>query len=665
MASEYRYDEDAETWPYFVLAMLVFGLLPLTYSWIVGVIWPADSVSQRKHTNGSIDEDHNSLSLPNASYIDKLNFRQKSGRIFNKKLLVIVIGWAIVAYIWLSYAKEVSLQGLFDPHTILDIPYTATEREIKSKYRKMSLKYHPDKISRDLSEKAKEEMEAAFIKINLAYKALTDETTKENLRIYGHPDGPQEVTQGIAIPKFLVEGKYSPVMLVIYVLLIGVVLPYVAGSWWTNVKSYTKKGIHVESATLFARKLADKSPGKVYTPYDILDWILECQEVVAAHNDLTHDEKKKLVLEYLNRDFSGENNIQKLKLVSQLPTLINGFTEIATVFRVPDVIAAAFELQKALAQASSPVGKHKELLQLPFVRKDVVESHPVKKLGKLLTLSDEEASKVLGIEDKNQLKQALNVAKNIPFIRILDASFRVPGEDIVPPNSISHLVIKFFIKSPSMKSCADIDEERFTEEETIEDLKNPLKSNDEAPQLPLAYAPYFPRKLANRWEGFIINQRDSKFVEGTEYVVMDKVDLSNLSLTQEEWIKGEEGTVVLSTFKIKLNVPTPGEVGTYHFRLLLKNNAYFGNDVDIPLEMTVTSPPINITAVKKATSEQESDSDSDSDISDPEEDSLAGALAALRGGAVKKSSAAEDSDESDTESVFTDIDTDTEDESEK
>lgn len=667
MASEYKYDEGAETWPYFVLAMLVFGLLPVTITWITGVVWPADSVAQSKNVKGAINHDHSTLKLPHASTVDRLNSRRKSDRVFNKKLLVLVVGWATVAYIWVTYAKEVSLQGLFDPHTILDIPYTATDREIKSKYRKLSLKFHPDKISRDLTQKAKEEMEAAFIKINLAYKALTDEVTKNNLKLYGHPDGPQEVTQGIAIPKFLVEGKYSPIMLVIYFALIGVILPAVVGNWWSNVKSHTKKGLHVDTAAHFTRKLADKNPGKVFTPYDILDWILESHEIESHYTNLSAEQKKQLVLQYLNRDFSSDLELEKLKIVSQIPALLQSFTEIATVFRAPDVIQAAYELQKAIVQASSPVGKHKELLQLPYVKKEVVEAQPIKKLGKLLTLSEEEASKVLGIDDSNQLKVALSVAKNIPFIRILDASFRVPGENVVPAGSMSHLVVKFFIKSPALKSCADIEDDKFLEEETIEDLKNPLKSNEDAPLLPLAYAPYFPRKFANSWDGVIVNQRDNKLVEGTELVHMERVDLSNLALTQEQWIKGEEGTVVMSTFKIKLNVPTPPDNGTYHFRLLLKNNAYFGNDVDIPLEMVVASPPIDIAAVKKATGEEEeSDSDSDSDISDPEEDSLAGALAALRGGAVKKSVSDDASDdESDNESVFTDINTDTEDEAEK
>lgn len=661
MALEYKFDEHAETWPYFMLAMLVVGLLPLTVTWLTGVIWPSDAVSSSKDVKGAINHDHKTLALPPAATIDGLDSRRKSDRIFNKKLLILVIGWATVAYIWIIYAKEVSLQGLFDPHTILDIPYNADDKTVRATYRRLSLKFHPDKIKKDVSEKEKEEMEAAFIKINLAYKALTDEVTKNNLKLYGHPDGPQQVIPGVALPKFLVEGKYSPIMIVVYFLLIGVILPYVVGSWWSNVKSHTKKGLRVDTATLFTRKLADKNPGKVFTPYDILDWILQSDEITSQNLNLSAEEIKKLVLEYLSRDFSGAYEVQKFKIVSQLPMLINSFIEIATVFRAPDVIQAAYELEKALLQASSPVGKHKELLQLPYVDKEVVEAQPVKKLGKLVTLSDEEASKVLGIQDPKKLKAALDIGKHIPLVRILDASFRVPGEDIVPPNAMAHLVVKFFIKSPVLKSCATVEENRFLEEETIEDLKNPLRANGDAPLLPLAYAPYFPLQMANYWSVFVINQRDNKLVEGSEILHMDRVDLSNLTLKQEEWIRGEQGTVVLSTFKVKLNVPTPPNVGNYHFRLLMKNNAYFGNDVDIPLEMTVTNPPVNISAVKKAVGDVESDSDSDSDISDPEEDSLAGALAALRGGAVKKTTT-DEGEESDNESVFTDINTDTEDE---
>lgn len=663
MASEYKYDEASDTWPYFVLALLVFFMVPITARWLFRAISPATS---NKPVEGAIEHTHNSLELPNAAQIEKVRVQKRSGRVFNRSLVIVVVGWALVAYIWKTYAKEVSLAGFFDPYTILDIPYTASEKEIKSRYRKLSLTYHPDKIAKDLTEAARQEMEAAFIQINLAYKALTDETTKRNLEIYGHPDGQQEVTHGVAIPKFLVEGRYSQLMIVFYFILIGVILPLVVGTWWNNVKATTKRGLNVDSAATFVRHLADKNPTVVFTPYTILDWILESSEIARLRGELSIEETKKLVLAYLSRQSSGDKEELTLKIVAEILSLIRGFIEIATPFKVPDVINSAFELLKAVHQACTPMGKHKELLQLPYVDAKVVESQPIKKLGKLLTLSEEEAGKVLGIKDSKKLKIALDVAKKIPFIRIIDASFRVPGEDTITPNSSAHLVLKFLIKSADLKSCPEIDELRFVEEETIEDLKNPLRSNDLPPQLPPAYAPYFPGAVANSWEGFIINQSDNKFIEGTEAALLRNVELTNLKLSQKQWSEGNEHVVVLSTFKVKLTAPTPPTIGDYYFRLILRNNAYFGNDVDIPVDLKVEPVPVNVAAVKKAAGDEEEDSGSDSelDISDPEEDSIAGALAAMRGQGVKKSNKEEEDDESDTESVFTDINTDTEDEGE-
>lgn len=661
MASEYKYDEASDTWPYFVLALLVFFVVPLTVRWLFRALAPAET---SKEVKGGIPYTHKTLKLANGEQIDKVSSRKQVGRVFNRSLLIIVVGWALIAYIWTTYAKEVSLTGFFDPHTILDIPYTATEKEIKSRYRKLSLIYHPDKIAKDITEKAREEMEAAFIQINLAYKALTDETTKRNLELYGHPDGQQEVTHGVAIPKFLVEGRYSQLMIVFYFLLIGVVLPFVVGSWWNNVKATTKRGLHVETAANFVRHLADKNPANVFTPYLILDWMLESKEIASVCGSLSIEDAKKLILSYLKRESNKGQEEITLRLVAELQPLIRGFIEIATIFKVPDVIISAYELQKAVHQACSPMGKHKELLQLPYVDAKVVEAQSVKKLGKLLTLSNEEAGKVLGITDPSKLKIALDVARKIPLIRVLDASFKVPGEKTITPNSSAHLVVNFLIKSPALKLCPDIDEEKLIEEETIEDLRNPLRTNELGPKLPNAYAPYFPGAVANCWEGFILNQSDNKFIENTEAARLSNVDLSNLLLTQKQWEEGNEFVVVRSTFKIKLPAPVPPTIGEYHFRLFLKNNAYFGNDVDIPVDMKVETVPVNVDAVRKAAGlNEDDDSDLDLDISDPEEDSIAGALAALRGQGVKKSGEDEnDDDVSDTESVFTDINTDTEDE---
>ena len=50
--------------------------------------------------------------------------------------------------------------------------------------------------------------------ITKAYEALTDETARENYAKYGHPDGQQSMSVGIALPAFLFDtGQMSPFVL--------------------------------------------------------------------------------------------------------------------------------------------------------------------------------------------------------------------------------------------------------------------------------------------------------------------------------------------------------------------------------------------------------------------------------------------------------------------
>lgn len=55
--------------------------------------------------------------------------------------------------------------------------------------------------------------------------SLTDETTRENLEKYGHPDGRQDVSMGIALPQWIVERKNNVWVLGVYGLLFGGALP--------------------------------------------------------------------------------------------------------------------------------------------------------------------------------------------------------------------------------------------------------------------------------------------------------------------------------------------------------------------------------------------------------------------------------------------------------
>ena len=68
-----------------------------------------------------------------------------------------------------------------DIYEVLGVSKTASDSEIKSAYRKMALKWHPDK-----NQDKKEEAEAKFKEINEAYQILSDKQKRQNYDQFGH-----------------------------------------------------------------------------------------------------------------------------------------------------------------------------------------------------------------------------------------------------------------------------------------------------------------------------------------------------------------------------------------------------------------------------------------------------------------------------------------------
>ena len=97
-----------------------------------------------------------------------------------------------------------------------------------------------------------------------AYKALTDEDVRNNYIQYGHPDGKQSFSIGIALPKFIITDGNGKYVLLVYGLLLGVLLPYIVGKWWYGTQRVTKEKVLIASAgKLFKEYTEDMSEGGV------------------------------------------------------------------------------------------------------------------------------------------------------------------------------------------------------------------------------------------------------------------------------------------------------------------------------------------------------------------------------------------------------------------
>lgn len=616
--SRYSYDEKSELWPYFALTL-------------VGVVVVPATIVTIKNGLGRDLEDRivTGFSPENAGEIEKFKSKQKRSSIFTRNNVLLLLGWAFIAFLVQIILDQQSLQTdqkVFDPYEILGVSFSSTERDIKSTYRKLSLKFHPDKI-RDVGNSTRELLESQFVEITKAYKALTDDEVRENYLKYGHPDGPQQQTHGIALPKFLVEGKGSPVIMVGYALLVGVILPWVVGSWWSGARVYTKTGIHQETAALFFEKCAKEQPH--FVNYDkILTMLSEAKEYTVLLPKLTPKDIRGLIESHLNRQVVP-NEQDKLVVVARSIKVLEGLLDIASSFKDAGLCRRIIEVQRCIIQAVPVQSQaYGELLQLPGVQ-----------------LADVKSS-VLS-------REALQYRRKvIPTIHVLDTYFKVPGETVVPPMSQAHLVVKYVILPPGVKVPA-IDVSRLknsAEEEDICVLKNPLTTNEDGPLIPHVYAPYYPGSYRPDWYGFIISERDNKVVDGPSK--MSKVDVSNLTLSDEELADGSK--VTIGTYKIQLTTPTPQFNGQFQFKVGLYSSGYFGCDLVDSVKMNVENPPaIEVT-------------EDEYDISDPEEDSIAGAVSQLRGQTVKHKKAEADDDSSDEEEEdLSDIDTDTEAEDEK
>jgi len=258
-----EYDNSA--FYYFALTLLSFYLIPGVWFTLKEVL-----ISCKILSDGSAVQARTSCEFEKTNKIKKNNTGTSRLKKWPFILNLIILIPSLICFTFLvQMVKNNGEVSRFDPYTILGIEAGASTADIKKAYRKMSLKYHPDK---NIGDKVAED---TFMKVAKAYEALTDETSKDNYEKFGNPDGKQSLEVSIGLPKIILDNP--KVVLVLYLLMIVVVIPLAVGVWYAYSKQYGEKNIKYESYAAFYQLLTEAH--RIKNMPEVMAASAECRKI--------------------------------------------------------------------------------------------------------------------------------------------------------------------------------------------------------------------------------------------------------------------------------------------------------------------------------------------------------------------------------------------------
>lgn len=495
----------------------------------------------------------------------------------------------------------------------------------------MSRTLHPDKARPDAAKnQTVESLNAAWVEISKAYQALTDEEVRNNYIQYGHPDGKQSFSIGIALPTWIIADGNGKYVIFLYTALLGVLLPYLVGSWWYGSRRMSKEGVLMESANNLFRAYDDAidtggvitalSVGKEYEQTfsgDKADaGLAKIESRITAPDslcgmstkdrhaleDLDNGVRRKalsLLWAYLGRADLADDALNRAKYeVAPIAHSLNrSFSVISQAFGNTNPIVASFQTSQHLVQAVPPKGS--PLLQLPHFTPAVVRAVDGDRKGhttiqQFMDFPDAHRRDLVvknGLLSESQYNTAVAVARQLPHFQVAKAFFKVTGEKVIIPSSLVTLVVKGRIVPPGSDNVPDAKPQDLEDVDPAEDDVDAFLGRNKAPGAagagknkspvlpPLAHAPYFARAHAPTWSVFLSDAKQGKMaVPPFHFTQFDQPILT------------DDGKPTFNMQTFKAQFAAPPQPGHYTFVMHVMNDSYVGFDTRMEVTLVVEHP---------------------------------------------------------------------------
>jgi translocation protein SEC63 len=561
-------DYDDSAFYYFATVLLVCILLPLAYSFCMqALIGTFDPETPFIHAKTAVIKTcrcadchtrHKGVEKKRAGRVRKFGVRA----VVQLVLIVAIIYLIFVLLDWISKAPE----GIkpFDPFEILAITPDATDKEIKSAFRKMSLKYHPDKNPGDNIAAGR------FIQASKAYEALTSELARKNYEKYGNPDGPSPMKVAIGLPRFLLNTENHVIILVVFFAILLVLVPASVMYFMSRGKTTDKNGVLVENTRFFAGTVSENMTHKkilllIAAAPEFVD-TKSTKETVAEIASLKrlYEEfiptKKPLhprviknyliLLAHMMRKKLGPVLKKDLEhLLNKAGSLIETMTEVSFILSMQgskrmsvDAVSFMLDISQLLTQA---MWMHdSNLLMLPHTNSINLKDFKLGKKGRIQMLDDNTTE---ALKSKFSESHFLDIQETLRFIPAMKvtAIAKVDSEendDVITEGDVVTVVV------------------------TIERLH--LKEGEE---VGLVHAPFQPRCKYEKLWLFVIEPEKRKMVFLKQYSSVERV-------ITEDKIKFQVGAQCPPYFLCQ---------GIHKWEVIVKSDSYYDIDATAPLEFTV------------------------------------------------------------------------------